>query len=281
MSQRLSNRLLKLKARVHATQNELSEEFGTLENKARNRFQQLLDRFDTQELEALFEHFREEKENLEPIDDNQILRELPVRHTLSMSLDESLLRRHSTRDFSGEIISDSDLATILWACNGINRKSFKRTTPSAMNWQDVSVYVVMANGIWKYLPKRHALLFIRGEDYRDAFGEIKTLLRLASAHLVFVSDKRKMNTLPTKLVNKAFDTTVNEGTFSDRARALNVGVKLQAAAMATAGLGLAGVTRMMLNDTQARQLLGLSNEQEIMALYSVGYPSESILDHVF
>lgn len=281
MSKQLSNRLSKLKARVDATQSELSEEFGTFGNKAKKRFQQLLEKFDAHELEELFDHFREEKESLEPIDSNQILRELPLRHTLSMSLDESLLRRHSTRDFSGEIISEVDLATILWSCNGINRKDFKRTTPSAMNWQDVSVYVVQANGIWKYLPKRHALLFVRGEDHRDAFGELKTLLRLASAHLVFVSDKRKMNTLPTKLINKAFDVTVDEGTFSERARALNVGVKLQAAAMATAGLGLAGVTRMILNDTEPRRLLGLDPEQEIMALYSVGYPSESLLDHVF
>ena len=281
MDKNLKERLDRLRHQVKETKAELAQDWDKLQSRTRLRFQQLLDRFDFQELEAMIADFRAEQAKVEPLPADAILRELPIRHQLEMSLDEALMNRKSTRDFSGEPIPESNLATILWACNGINRKDLKRTTPSALNWQDVSIYVVQPNGIWKYLPKRHALLFIEGKDQREHFGEIKTWMRLAGAHLVFVSDARKMKTMTTKLVNKAFDVDMLQGELAERARALNTGVKLQAAALATAGLGLAGVTRLPVKDEKARELLRLAPEEKIMAIYSVGYPSQSLFDHVF
>ena len=266
---------------MRETKNELAKDWNAIQTRTRQRFQQLLDDFDFQELESMIDTFRAEQAQKEPLTPDAIVRELPIRHQLEMSLDEALMNRKSTRDFSGETIPEADLATILWACNGINRKDLKRTTPSAINWQDVSVYVVQANGIWKYLPKRHALLFIEGKDQRKNFGEIKTWMRLAGAHLVFVSDARKMNTVTTKIVNKAFDIDLLQGEMAERARALNTGVKLQAAALAAAGLGLAGVTRIMSKDENARELLRLSEHEKIMAIYSVGFPAQSLFDHTF
>ena len=281
MDKNLKHHIARLHHQMRETQEELAQDWDALQNRTRQRFQQLLDRFDFEELETMIDQFRAEQAQKEPLPADAIVRELPIRHRLEISLDEALMNRKTTRDFSGETIPETDLATILWACNGLNRKDMKRTTPSALNWQDVSVYVVQANGIWKYLPKRHALLFITGKDQRQHFGEIKTLSRLAGAHLVFVSDARKMKTMTTQLVNKAFDVDMMQGEWAERARALNTGVKLQAAALATAGLGLAGVTRLLVNDEVARDLLQLNAEEKIMAIYSVGFPSQSLFDHVF
>lgn len=281
MDKNLKHHIARLRHQVREAKAEWAEDWDELQTKTRLRFQQLLDQFDFQELESMIEEFRIEQAEKEPLPPDAILRELPIRHQLEMSLDEALMNRKSTRDFSGEMIPESNLATILWACNGINRKDFKRTTPSALNWQDVSVFVVQANGVWKYLPKRHALLFLHGKDQREHFGEIKTWMRLASAHLVFVSDARKTRTMTTKLVNKAFDVNLIQGELGERARALNTGAKLQAAALATAGLGLAGVSRLLINEKKARELLQLHEDEKIMAIYSVGYPSQSLFDHVF
>ena len=92
---------------------------------------------------------------------------------MKMPLDEALMKRRSLRDYSGEPIAEEHLAALLWAADGINRKNLKRTTPSTMNWQEIAIYVVQANGIWKYLPKRHALLFIEGKDQREHFGKLR------------------------------------------------------------------------------------------------------------
>lgn len=281
MDKSIKEHIDRIRQQVQETKEELAQDWDSLQKRTHQRFRQLLDRFDFQELEAMIAEFRAEQAEKEPLPTGAILRELPIRHQLEMSLDEALMNRKSTRDFSGELIPETNLATILWACNGINRKDFKRTTPSALNWQDVSVYVVQANGIWKYLPKRHALLFIEGKDQREHFGEIKPWMRLASAHLVFVSDARKTRSLKTKLVNKAFDVNLMDGELAERARALNTGVKLQAAALATAGLGLAGVVRLLTKEEKARELLRLDPEEKIMAIYSVGFPSQSLFDHVF
>ena len=281
MDKNLKHRIARLRQRVRETKNELAQDWDAIQVHTRQRFHQLLDDFDFQDLERMIGTFRSEQAKKEPLPSDAIIRELPIRHQLEMSLDEALMNRKSTRDFSGETIPEADLATILWACNGINRKDLKRTTPSALNWQDVSVYVVQANGIWKYLPKRHALLFIEGKDQRKHFGEIKTWMRLAGAHLVFVSDARKMNTVTTKIVNKAFDVDLLQGELAERARALNTGVKLQAAALATAGLGLAGVSRIITKDEKARALLRLNENEKIMAIYSVGFPAQSLFDHTF
>ncbi|HPB56864.1 MAG TPA: nitroreductase family protein, partial [Candidatus Aminicenantes bacterium] len=44
-----------------------------------------------------------------------------------------------TKVFPRELLSD-----LLWAANGINRpESGKRTAPTAMNWQEIDLYVAM------------------------------------------------------------------------------------------------------------------------------------------
>ena len=214
------------------------------------------------------------------ISENDVLRMLPEPRKLDMTLTEALKKRRSLRDFSGEPIAEDMVAALLWAANGVNRKNFKRTTPSALNWQDVSVYVVQGNGIWKYLPKRHALLFIEGKDQREHFGEIKTWMKLASQHLVFVSDARKTKTFSTKLVQKTFKVDFSEGEFNERARAINVGTKVQAVYLAAAAMGLGCTCRILADDAKARQLMKLAPEEKIMAICSVGERPASIFDHV-
>lgn len=264
-----------------AKQDEFLIEWDDVQERYKEKFDQWLDRFDIEELETMLDRYKEESEPLEPIGENDVLRMLPVPRPLNMTLQQAFEKRRSSRDFSGEPIDEEMVSALLWAANGINRqKGQKRTTPSALNWQDVTIYVVQANGIWKYLPKRHALLFVEGKDQREHFGEIKTWMKLASQHLVFVSDKRKTETFTTKLVQKAFKTDFSEGELNDRARAINVGVKVQAVYLAAAALGLGCTCRILRDDRKARTLMKLAPEEKIMAICSVGEHPASIFDHV-
>ena len=55
---------------------------------------------------------------------------------------KALSDRQSIRSFSEKALSQKDLSDLLWAANGINRQeSGKRTAPSAMNRQDVKIYI--------------------------------------------------------------------------------------------------------------------------------------------
>lgn len=265
---------------IKTKQNEFFLEWDDVQERSREKLDQWLDRFEIDELQTMLDRYKEENEPLETIGENDVLRQLPSPRKLEMSLQEALEKRRSSRDFSGEPIAEEMVAALLWAANGINRKNFKRTTPSALNWQDVSVYVVQANGIWKYLPKRHALLFIEGKDQREYFGEIKTWMKLASQHLVFVSDARKTETFTTKLIDKTFKVDFSEGELNERARAINVGVKVQAVYLAAVAMGLGCTCRLLVDDQKARELMKLAPEEKIMAICSVGEHPASIFDHV-
>lgn len=265
---------------IKTKQDEFFLEWDDVQERSREKLDQWLDRFEIDELQAMLDRYKEENEPLETIGENDVLRQLPSPRKLEMTLQEALEKRRSSRDFSGEPIAEEMVAALLWAANGINRKNFKRTTPSALNWQDVSVYVVQANGIWKYLPKRHALLFIEGKDQREHFGEIKTWMKLASQHLVFVSDARKTETFTTKLLDKTFKVDFSEGELNERARAINVGVKVQAVYLAAVAMGLGCTCRLLVDDQKARELMKLTPDEKIMAICSVGEHPASIFDHV-
>lgn len=265
---------------IKTKQDEFFLEWDDVQERSREKLDQWLDRFEIDELQTMLDRYKEENEPFETIGDNDVLRQLPSPRKLEMTLQEAFEKRRSSRDFSGEPIAEEMVAALLWAANGINRKNFKRTTPSALNWQDVSVYVVQANGIWKYLPKRHALLFIEGKDQREYFGEIKTWMKLASQHLVFVSDARKTETFTTKLLDKTFKVDFSEGELNERARAINVGVKVQAVYLAAVAMGLGCTCRLLVDDQKARELMKLAPEEKIMAICSVGEHPASIFDHV-
>ena len=265
---------------IKTKQDEFFLEWDEVQERSKEKLDQWLDRFEIDELQTMLDRYKEENEPLETIGENDVLRQLPSPRKLEMTLQEALEKRRSSRDFSGEPIAEEMVAALLWAANGINRKNFKRTTPSALNWQDVSVYVVQANGIWKYLPKRHALLFIEGKDQREHFGEIKTWMKLASQHLVFVSDARKTETFTTKLLDKTFKVDFSEGELNERARAINVGVKVQAVYLAAVAMGLGCTCRLLVDDQKARELMKLTPDEKIMAICSVGEHPASIFDHV-
>jgi nitroreductase len=90
-------------------------------------------------------------------------RGLPVMEAFSL--------RASVRDWSDKALSLQDLSDLLWAANGINRPdSKKRTAPSAMNAQDVDIYVFNKDGAYLYDFVNHALNPVAAGDFRAEIG---------------------------------------------------------------------------------------------------------------
>jgi len=71
---------------------------------------------------------------------------------------EALKDRQSSRSFSAKKLPVQMLSDLLWAAAGINRPdSNKRTVPSAMDRQEVDVYVIMEEGTYLYDAKSKSL----------------------------------------------------------------------------------------------------------------------------
>ena len=87
------------------------------------------------------------------------------------SVIDAMWHRASPREFDTKKISPQDLSDLLWAANGINRPDEgKRTAPSAVNAQDVDVYVFNETGVYIYNAQKHTLELVVEGDNRKIFA---------------------------------------------------------------------------------------------------------------
>ena len=64
--------------------------------------------------------------------------------------------------------SDQQLSNLLWAANGFNRED-KRTAPTAMNRQELELYVI-SKRVSIFNAKEHKLTLVKAGDYRKSAG---------------------------------------------------------------------------------------------------------------
>lgn len=95
-----------------------------------------------------------------------------------MSLMEALKNRRSSVKFAKKDVSLDKISGLLWAANGKNRVDGKRTTPSALNSQVITIYAVLEDKIYKYEPDTHNLSAFSKEDIRPIIGNTKAPLIL-------------------------------------------------------------------------------------------------------
>ncbi len=97
---------------------------------------------------------------------------------LSMTLGNALAQRRSER------------STLLWAACGVSDpKSGKITAPSAVNMQDVKVYVCSKSGACLYNAKANTLTKVSDKNLLDAIAGRQTFAKEAPISLVLVSTK--------------------------------------------------------------------------------------------
>jgi SagB-type dehydrogenase family enzyme len=117
---------------------------------------------------------------------------LPPQTDGGMPLMKALKNRKTGREFAGKDLSAQQLSNLLWAACGINRTDEKkRTAPSAMNYQEVDVYVTTAKGLFLYDYEKNTLTEILKEDIRAKTGN-QDFVKTAPLTLVYVADYDKM-----------------------------------------------------------------------------------------
>ncbi|MCJ7572099.1 MAG: nitroreductase family protein [Candidatus Thermoplasmatota archaeon] len=93
---------------------------------------------------------------------------LPSPQFIEMSLEESIMRRASMRNFTDEPITDEELSTVLWSAFGL-RNDGKMTIPEINNTHAVVIYVLLED-VYRYNPMNHSLILYKEGDYRDIVG---------------------------------------------------------------------------------------------------------------
>jgi len=192
----------------------------------------------------------------------QELKEVPLprpRMTGGKPLMDALRERHSTRSFDSRLLPPQTLSDLLWAAFGINRpESGKRTAPSAVNWQEIDIYVCLPGGTFLYDASAHSLKPVVTDDLRAACGT-QPFVATAPVVLVYVADGARMGTR-TDPETRAFYAAADTGFIS------------QNVYLFCASEGLATVVIGMVDKTNLARKLGLKPEQKVILTQPVGYP---------
>jgi len=89
-----------------------------------------------------------------------------------MSVEESIAKRRSVRAFGPEELPDGDISQLLWSCQGItDEPNGYRAVPSAGALYPLEIYIAKKDGVFHYIPGRHYLEKVTGEDVRGELGK--------------------------------------------------------------------------------------------------------------
>jgi SagB-type dehydrogenase family enzyme len=174
------------------------------------------------------------------------------------SLAQALKDRKTTREYAVDSLSPQTLSNMLWAACGINRPdSGRRTAPTALNWQEIDVYVSTAEGTFLYDPKANALVPVATGDIRN-LTYTQDRFKEAPVHLVYVSDLERTGSREEERVIPV--------------TAMDTGFVAQNVYLYCASEGLPTGFRVSIDKEKLAQALKLRPTQRIMAAQSVGLP---------
>ena len=179
-----------------------------------------------------------------------------------VTLMQALENRHSTREYADKQIPDDVLSTVLWAACGINRPGEgKITAPSAINVQDIQVYVVRQDGAYLYQPKSNSLEKVSSKDLRAAVAGRQSFDVSAPVSLVLVSNHNKF---PQQMPKEA----------KTRMGVVDAGYISENICLACSALGLNTVPRMTMDTEALKKELGLDDNYDLVLNSQIGYPKK-------
>lgn len=157
--------------------------------------------------------------------------------------------RRSERLISSEMLSQEDLSNLLWATWGISSDDGKRVVPTALNKQNIELYVLLDSGVYIYDAANNLLKLVDSKDLRPSFGASQPYAANAPVHLLFVTDDKK---------------------FGD----MHAGSMYQNAFLYCASEGLACVVRGAYDREEAQKALKLDGDKEVVITFVAGYKEE-------
>ena len=178
-----------------------------------------------------------------------------------MPLMEALSKRSTNRSMdSTRHLSEQQLSDLVWAAWGVNRPDGRRTAPSALNRQEIDLYLIGRSGAYLYDATNHKLVQVAKGDHRAEVNNLE-FTKTGDWIMIFVADySRMMN--PDDMQQNAITSGVDAGLIA------------QNVYLYGASEGLAIVVHMSLNQKEIADILHLGETQHIVLGQTVGLPAE-------
>ena len=175
-----------------------------------------------------------------------------------VTLLQALSDRHTEREFADTDLTPQQLSNLLWATAGANRPDGKRVHPVAMGIQDISVYVLNREGIYKYDPLANTLTLVEKGDHRMDTTMGQDFVGKAAVNLAYVHDISLWDG------HKAPKELIRQWGFA------HTGAAMQNACLYAASQGWNAVVRGSFDQAKLYKLLNLSNGQAVTLVQSIG-----------
>lgn len=175
---------------------------------------------------------------------------LPAPQTTGgMPLMDAVASRKSSRDIDpAQLVTKQELSNILWAAWGLTHDG-KHTVGTAMNRQELTVYVITATEISRYNPESNTLTTIVKGDYRADAGS-QEFAQQAPVNVVFVVDTQKQKSVEYQ--------------------GYTVGAASQNVYLYCASVGLKTVVRGMFDHDKLPKVLSLGENERVVLVQTVG-----------
>lgn len=193
----------------------------------------------------------------------------PETNQKSMTVVEALKTRHSVRNFdSSKELNNQQLSNLCWAACGITRDDNHRTSPTAMNRQEIRLFAFTKTAVYEYDAKANTLVKKADGDHRDLVagagsnpangkkGFRQEFVMDAPVSLVMVIDYEIFTHQDEKAVMMG---CVDAGNVSE-----NINLYCQS-------VGLVTVPRATMDVDGIRQLLGFTDKQLPVMNNPVGF----------
>ncbi len=188
----------------------------------------------------------------------------PPRLKSDVSLEETLANRRSIRSYLKKDLSLKEISHLLWACQGITEPSFGgRTAPSAGALYPLEVYLVNSEGVYHYLPQRHALEEVKEEDVRK---------ELAAAAL---NQQPPAEAPVSFVITGVYERTARKyGARAERYVRLDAGHACQNLLLQAVALNLGAVPIGAFYDEEVQKVLSIPSNHKPLYIIPVGYPAK-------
>jgi nitroreductase len=173
---------------------------------------------------------------------------------------DAIMNRMSTREYSTDKLPMQEISNILFVAWGYSRPDQNlRTAPSSSNRQEMEVYAILEEGVYRYDAKENTLIQTVTGDIRTSAGK-QDFVFTAPLNLVFIADLTKMtqNTRESKIITASADAAFCS----------------QNVYLYCASKGLGTVVRGWFDREPFREALQLGDDQYITWAQTVGFMAE-------
>ena len=178
-----------------------------------------------------------------------------------MAMEKAIAARRSRRDFSPQSLTPEQIGQLCWAAQGQDAATRYRTAPSAGATYPLELFVITGDGLFRYLPAKHALEKLTDQNLRVTLASAawgQNFIEEAPLTLVFTAEFAR--------------TTRRYGERGIRYVYMEASHAAQNVHLQAESLGLGSVAVGAFNDDSVSKVLSLPDHLEPIYMVAVGYP---------